>query len=105
VNTGASIPWSDVPQPGDWVERARCRGTDAPHFFPVSALESASEIARAICAGCPVRDDCAAYALDNPGLVGVWGGMDEHQRELARRRRRAAARRTPLGWVAAERSA
>ena len=89
-----ALSWDDVPQPGEWALLAGCRGSDAqPHFFPVSALAPASEVAKAICGACPVRDDCLGYALDHPGLVGVWGGMDEQQRERARRRRRYEAQR------------
>ncbi|AMU78472.1 WhiB family transcription factor [Mycobacterium phage SkinnyPete] len=56
--------------------------------------EKPSEIerARAICASCPVIDDCLEYALTRRETQGVWGGLDAEQRALmARRRRRAAA--------------
>lgn len=38
---------------------------------------------------CPVIAYCAGYALRNPDLVGVWGGMDEDDRRKARKRLRA----------------
>jgi WhiB family redox-sensing transcriptional regulator len=35
-----------------------------------------------MCAGCPVRPDCLAEALDNRIEWGVWGGMTERERRL-----------------------
>ena len=32
--------------------------------------------AKAICARCPARDACLAYALDAGEAYGVWGGAD-----------------------------
>ena len=46
-----------------------------------------SRPAKAICARCLVREECAAYACDEGIAVGIWGGM----RGLERRRLRAIA--------------
>jgi WhiB family redox-sensing transcriptional regulator len=53
-------------------------------------------VAKRICRGCPVRDDCLVEALDNRIDTGVWGGMTE-------RERRALLRRNPdvSNWRAA----
>jgi WhiB family redox-sensing transcriptional regulator len=45
------------------------------------------EMARRVCADCPVRDVCLEYALDHHIEHGVWGGASE------RARRRMALRR------------
>ena len=42
--------------------------------------------ARAVCAGCPVRPECAAFAIASGAEFGVWGGMGEG--ELRARRTR-----------------
>jgi len=41
--------------------------------------------ARAICGGCPVRDECYQYAISDPDLQGVWAGFTEKERRELRR--------------------
>ena len=72
-----------------WRSAAACRFADPDLFFPVSssgrALEQVAE-AKAICAGCPVRPECLAFALRTGQLHGVWGGLGEQERYLVWRR-------------------
>ena len=74
---------SDVTQ--DWRDHAACAQTDPDAFFPEKG--ESNRPARKICAGCFVREDCLAYALETAQQHGVWGGLTEHER----RRLRAAA--------------
>lgn len=74
-----------------WQTRARCRGIDPDLFFPGRDDIVEAELAKAVCIGCPVRDECLEYALDNGIREGVWGGVGERSRRLMRRRRRLAA--------------
>jgi WhiB family redox-sensing transcriptional regulator len=64
-----------------------CRGVDPDLFFPVGssgpALLQAAE-AKAVCAGCPVRDDCLSYAIETGQSAGVWGGTSEEERRVLR---------------------
>jgi WhiB family redox-sensing transcriptional regulator len=84
----------------DWRDRAACLNEDPELFFPIGstgpALEQV-ELARAVCARCPVLEECRTWALDNPRLAefGVFGGMSEDERraETRRRRRRGTAGR------------
>jgi WhiB family transcriptional regulator, redox-sensing transcriptional regulator len=67
----------------DWRLLAAWRHADPELFFPVSAsgpsLDQVTQ-AKAICAGCPVRRQCLAFALDTRQDHGVWGGMSEEER-------------------------
>lgn len=45
--------------------------------------------ARRLCAGCPVAATCAAWAIPQTDLLGVWGGITAQGR--ARLRKKAAA--------------
>ena len=78
--------------PNDWRLDAACRDLDTAIFFP----ESDDEIARAkaVCASCPVRQECLDFALITRQDDGVWGGLDENERKRVRRRRQEAARKT-----------
>ena len=42
---------------------------------------------KVICAGCSVKTECLADALDNEIEFGVWGGMTERERRALLRRR------------------
>jgi len=58
-------------------------------FFPISdAGKSLEQIAKAkaICAGCPVWRECLASALRTQQVHGIWGGMTEEERAIARQR-------------------
>jgi hypothetical protein len=70
-------------------------------FFPERG-QSARE-AKGICARCPVRADCLAYALRYDLHDGVWGGLSEQERQRLgadahlSSRDRGAAGRAPSG--------
>jgi WhiB family transcriptional regulator, redox-sensing transcriptional regulator len=67
----------------DWRLLAACRHADPELFIPVSAsgpsLDQVKQ-AKAIWAGCPVRRQCLAFALDTRQDHGVWGGKSEEER-------------------------
>lgn len=72
----------------DWTERAACRGLDPDLFYPVGTTGPALEqvaAAKAICARCPVRDDCLDWALRTGEAHGVWGGTTPEERRYLRR--------------------
>ena len=80
-----------------WQHRAACRGEDSSYFFAPGYFERRSEklareaVAKAICARCPVRDECLAFALEVRDPHGVWGGLNEMERRaLLRQRSRRA---------------
>lgn len=68
---------ADLP---DWYADAACaHGADPEIFFP--ELGQTAAPALAICAGCPVRDQCLQYAKGTDQHYGVWGGTTERQRQ------------------------
>jgi len=67
-----------------WAARAACKGTDPDALFVQGAAQNR---AKRVCAGCPVRTECLADALDHRMEFGVWGGMTERERRALLRRR------------------
>jgi WhiB family redox-sensing transcriptional regulator len=76
-----------------WHEDAACTSYPAEMFFPPSDDPEASRAAKAVCATCPVRDECFTFALETAQSEGVWGGMDAGERRRLRRRTRDRERR------------
>jgi WhiB family redox-sensing transcriptional regulator len=83
VTTGADLPdLTEVFERPAWQQNAACRGADVSIFFPV--LGESTAPAKALCGTCPVAEPCRAYAVDNPGTHGVWGGTSQGQRSVLR---------------------
>ena len=75
----------------DWLEHAACRGLELRTFFPVS--ETGADVAVAVCAACPVREECLEYAIATRQPEGIWGGLTGVERHRLLRRRQKAARK------------
>ena len=78
-----------------WAAGA-CRSADPDLFFGpdaefVTARRAREAKAKAICAGCPARADCLAFALGTGQAYGVWGGLNEDERRAMLRRQRSAS--------------
>ncbi len=74
----------------EWMAEGNCRGESPSLFFPSDGV--GVDVARRVCATCPVKEPCLEYALHNGIDHGVWGGTSERERRrIARRRRLAAA--------------
>jgi WhiB family redox-sensing transcriptional regulator len=69
-----------------WLDDAACKGMDPDIFFPEQG--NGWVHAAAICATCPVQQECLDWALQHEETEGVWGGTS--QRERRRIKRRAA---------------
>lgn len=85
-----------VPAPPRWTGKAACAdtGTDAD-FFPLDEDGHDARPAKAVCAGCPVREVCLAYALDWGMAAGIWGGLSTRDREVLVQTWHGDARRCP----------
>jgi WhiB family redox-sensing transcriptional regulator len=72
----------------DWMRRGNCRDHPPSTFFPSDGV--GVDVARRICATCPVKTLCLEYALRNGVDHGVWGGASERERRRIARQRRLA---------------
>lgn len=84
----------------DWRASAACLGEDTELFFAPDHERDGDRVAReaeakAVCAGCPVTGECAAFGATQSH--GMYAGETEDERRVRRRRelRRAAATRRP----------
>lgn len=66
-----------------WRGLAACSAGPSAKFFPPS--EEHAEEAKQICASCPVRLECTAYAISTGPAYGIWGGLDTDQLDAMRR--------------------
>jgi WhiB family redox-sensing transcriptional regulator len=81
-------PLAQVPADAvwNWQEEAACGGMDSSIFFHPqnergSARSKRDRMAKLVCARCPVRLECADYAIRAREPYGVWGGLTEEDRE------------------------
>lgn len=73
-----------------WMKDRKCSGSVQHLFFPAKGVSA--QQAKMICAECPVFQQCARFALEDHGLIGVWGGMTEGERDRIRLRAPHVAR-------------
>jgi WhiB family transcriptional regulator, redox-sensing transcriptional regulator len=60
-----------------WIALAKCKTMKPALFFPHDG--TGVRQAQQICAICPVKRACLAYALENGLNHGVWGGTSERE--------------------------
>lgn len=81
--------WNCEPHQSNWYLRAACADADPRIFFPVGtgtdALQATAE-AKSLCARCPVCAECRSFALTTNQQYGIWGGLDEEERRVVRRK-------------------
>jgi WhiB family transcriptional regulator, redox-sensing transcriptional regulator len=68
-----------------WQQRGACRQVDPSLFFGPEGEGRAQRrfresAAKAVCACCPVRAACRAFALATGEPYGIWGGTTETER-------------------------
>lgn len=84
----ASVPTLTKPS---WQSLGNCRGFTKLFFYAPRGRNStknaneAEQFCKQLCADCPVKDQCLAYALDNDEQYGIWGGLTPSQRNMVRR--------------------
>lgn len=72
-----------------WEDEAKCRGREDIDFFPPPSANARDQ--KAFCVDCPVRRQCAEFAIwggptGEVGMYdyGIWGGLSAKQRQLVR---------------------
>ncbi len=73
----------------NWMAKGLCANQPPETFFPSDGV--GVEVAKRICAQCPVVEGCLEYALTNRIDHGVWGGASERQRRRILKARRKDA--------------
>jgi Transcription factor WhiB len=68
-------------------ERLSCR--------PAGADQLNVTRAKAMCARCPIRQQCLDYAIDSHEAYGIWAGTSEEERRLIAARRLRDLERVP----------
>lgn len=69
-----------------FMRRGACRTDKAPTwmFFPGRGDNKSVDAAKAVCATCPVTQQCLEYAERTSQRSGIWGGMSERERRNLR---------------------
>lgn len=70
----------------EWQSQALCREASPDVFFHPEGERGPSRVgrderAKALCAQCPVLQECREHALRVREPYGVWGGLTEQERE------------------------
>lgn len=82
-----------MPSQTEWHRWARCLTESPEIFFPVGqgpAAQQQARQAKRICARCRVRESCLEWALETEATHGVFGGLDELERNHLARELRTA---------------
>lgn len=83
----ADVISGDARPDPNWRDRGRCAEADPELFFPHASGQKATE-AKRICRSCPVQPECLAFAFRTNQRGGIWGGLNEKERNQIRRGRR-----------------
>lgn len=79
-----------------WQQKAACLNSTEIHpdsFFPTLGVDGV--FAKEFCVErCDVREECLTYALDANIRYGIWGGLDDDERQTLRRRMQRSATAT-----------
>jgi WhiB family transcriptional regulator, redox-sensing transcriptional regulator len=85
-DTAVKMPADSVPDdPSLWRLRAACRKLSPDLFFPGRGEMALLAAAKAVCARCPVREECLISSVQMGARSGVWGGLSERERKRWRR--------------------
>ena len=84
-----------------WLQQAACRGLDPELFYPERKQRTTN--AKAVCADCPVRQECLDDAMANETQRwrhGIFGGLTAQERDLLVRGKKRTYPRPECGTEA-----
>lgn len=96
IVTGVWSESDNLPSRPDWQRHGACTGQTDLFYFTAKGrsanhkMAEAERLAKQICAGCTVQNECLRYAIDGEERFGVWGGLNTDERDLVARARRTA---------------
>ncbi|MDP9067543.1 MAG: WhiB family transcriptional regulator [Actinomycetota bacterium] len=70
----------------EWQDAAACREVAVEMFFPPAEQES--EVAKAVCSNCSVRQPCLDFAIAEGERFGIWGGLTSQERRVVAAKQR-----------------
>lgn len=92
----------------EWQMEGSCRDEDSTVFFHPEGERGHARVARerrakAVCAECPVVQQCREHALAVAEPYGIWGGLSEAEREAilnptSRAHRALSKQKNPVGF-------
>lgn len=89
MNRGAQGVRNDIPSRDHdelaFADRCAAKGEPIGTFYPEQTGKPATR-AKALCVGCPVRQDCLSYALKYGEQWGIWGGFNVKERRVIKRK-------------------
>ncbi len=65
----------------DWQEQAVCASVEPDLFYPAPHEHGRRRQAKALCASCPVVNECLQWALEINDKFAILGGLTAHERE------------------------
>ena len=76
-----------------WRASGACQHVDEDLFYHgederKGLRRRKEQLAKEVCAGCPVLEQCRSYALEAGEAYGVWGGLTEMERYRITREKR-----------------
>jgi len=82
-----------------WRAQAACRGLYPDLFYPPypETRDQQTRAAQVVCATCPVKAQCLAYAVEHNEHDGIWGGTTHAERRRLRAQQRTNASERSAG--------
>lgn len=83
--TMTARPEIEIEDLTSWREAAACAESEIDFFPTPEDVKGISE-AKAVCANCPVADECLTFSLETRQAEGIWGGHTPKERQKIRRK-------------------